>query len=121
MLSTYCQECGHKNEYVSKRPKFCGNCGNPLSSDVEKPAIKRKTIPRKTSESRVVEDHDEDGTDVYEVPKISNFEYEIEYDQSDMKKTLGSFLPQPEAQPQPKKKRGRPRKTSQANGKKKKN
>ena len=67
----------------------------------------------------MVEDHDEDGTDVYEVPKISNFEYEIEYRSKRHEKTLGSFLPQPEAQPQKEKKR-ETNETSQANGKKKK-
>ena len=117
MLSTYCQECGSKNEYLSQRPKFCGNCGAPLSSEAKNTVIKRKKIPPKKSEAASAPEEDEEGTDVYEVPDISNFEYEVEY--SPASTTLGSILPQPPSQP--KKKRGRPRKNTQGNGTKKKN
>ena len=117
MLSTYCQECGSKNEYLSQRPKFCGNCGTPLSSEAKKTVVKRKKIPPKKSEAASAPEEDEEGTDVYEVPDISNFEYEVEY--SPASTTLGSILPQPPSQP--KKKRGRPRKNTQGNGTKKKN
>ena len=26
-MKTYCPECGHKMEYIAKKPKFCSNCG----------------------------------------------------------------------------------------------
>lgn len=110
MLSTYCQHCGGKNEYRLTKPKFCSSCGQPLSSDfvqakskeLEKPSINKKIN---------VEVHDEDGTDIYEVPDISNLEYEIEVSNSSFK--LGSIMPSPEPREAPKKqskKRGRPRK-----------
>lgn len=117
MLYTYCQECGSKNEYISQRPKFCGNCGSPLSSDAKKTTLKRKIIPPKMSQSSKTESYEEEGTDVFEVPDIKNFEYEVEYDES-ARRSLGSILPPPE--PQQKKRRGRPRKMSQSNAKKKK-
>lgn len=117
MLSTYCQECGSKNEYISQRPKFCSNCGSPLSSEAKKELKKRKIIPPKKSQSTEIENEDEEGTDVYEVPSLAKLEYEVEYD-NNARKTLGSLLPEPA--PPVKKKRGRPRKTPQSNAKKKK-
>ena len=117
MLSTYCQECGSKNEYISQRPKFCGNCGSPLSSDAKKIANIPKKKSRKLLPDTESQANDEEGTDVFEVPEISNFEYEVEYDQNIIK-NLGSILPNPE--PQAKRKRGRPRKNSSSNAKKKK-
>jgi hypothetical protein len=60
---------------------------------------------------------DEDGTDIFEVPEMSNgLEYEIEVSQSSFR--LGSILPDPPPQSSvgektsPKRKRGRPRKNS---------
>ena len=117
MLSTYCQECGSKNEYISQRPKFCSNCGSPLSSEAKKDLQKRKIIPPKKSQSSEIENEDEEGTDIYEVPSLAKLEYEVEYD-NNARRTLGSLLPEPA--PPTKKKRGRPRKTPQSNAKKKK-
>ena len=120
MLSTYCQECGSKNEYTFQRPKFCGNCGAPLDSQAKKEVQKNRVAPKKiiNAKKRVEEIEDEEGTDVYEVPDITNFEYEVEYDQPrDL--TLGSFLPKMENEA-PKKRRGRPRKNASNNAKKKK-
>ena len=110
MLSTYCQHCGSKNEYRLAKPKFCSNCGQPLSGekvDTPKPQEKLK------NHSRAIETSidDEDGTDVFEVPHIDGLEYEIEVSANTFK--LGSILPQSDQlevnSPLPKK-RGRPRK-----------
>lgn len=34
MLKTYCQKCGSPNDYISQKPKFCGECGEPMSVSV---------------------------------------------------------------------------------------
>lgn len=112
MLSTYCQSCGGKNEYTVTKPKFCSSCGTPLAQGLVEA---RGTTPLKKtySQARPIqrEVHDEDGTDIYEVPDISNLEYEIEVSNSSF--TLGSIMPRQaiEQNDTPtKRKRGRPRK-----------
>ena len=112
MLSTYCQHCGGKNEYTVTKPKFCSSCGQPLAAHLSD--IKGVT-PLKSTSSRArpiqAEVHDEDGTDIYEVPDISNLEYEIEVSNSSF--TLGSIMPREPALENvvpPKRKRGRPKK-----------
>ena len=112
MLSTYCQNCGGKNEYTVTKPKFCSSCGEPLTQGLVEA---RGITPLKKTYSQVrttqTEVHDEDGTDIYEVPDISNLEYEIEV--SDASFTLGSIMPRPPAEQSStsvKRKRGRPRK-----------
>ena len=110
MLSTYCQQCGGKNEYRLTKPKFCSSCGEPLSDskrDVQKP----KADFKKHSRAMEMSIDDEDGTDVYEVPNISHLEYEIEVSNSNF--TLGSIMPNQPIQnnsAQPKRNRGRPKK-----------
>ena len=32
MKSEYCSNCGHKNVYSLKPPKFCSNCGKKMAS-----------------------------------------------------------------------------------------
>lgn len=112
MLSTYCQNCGQKNEYTTTKPKFCSSCGTPLTQGLNE--VKGATALKQSyTQARPIkkEVHDEDGTDVYEVPNISNLEYEIEV--SNYNFTLGSIMPREvnkdEALPV-KRKRGRPRK-----------
>ena len=110
MLSTYCQHCGGKNEYTVTKPKFCSSCGTPLAQDLVE--ARGATPLKKThSQARPIqrEVHDEDGTDIYEVPNISNLEYEIEVSNTDF--TLGSIMPRELEKNEPtKRKRGRPRK-----------
>ena len=112
MLSTYCQNCGGKNEYTITKPKFCSSCGTPLTQGL---AEAKGATPLKQSyvQSRPIqkEVHDEDGTDIYEVPDISNLEYEIEVSNSTF--TLGSIMPREQKKDEAlpvKRKRGRPRK-----------
>jgi len=109
MLSTYCQHCGSKNEYSTVKPKFCSSCGQMLAGDYNEAKTstqsKLSAFARKPVQQEV---HDEDGTDIYEVPDISRLEYDIEFEQ-DSRFTLGSIMPQQQDRTQ-KKKRGRPRK-----------
>lgn len=112
MLSTYCQNCGQKNEYTVTKPKFCSSCGTPLTQGLNE--VKGATeLKQSYIQARPItkEVHDEDGTDVYEVPDISNLEYEIEISSTNF--TLGSIMPRESQQKQSeptKRKRGRPRK-----------
>lgn len=113
MLSTYCQECGSKNEYRFDKPKFCSSCGAPLSLNVsrspEGPAVKAR------ESKRIESDFDEEGTEVYEVPDISELQYDIEISNSSF--SLGSLFKNVESESQPiqqKRKRGRPRKNGKA-------
>jgi hypothetical protein len=123
MLSTYCQNCGSKNEYRFTKPKFCSSCGQPLSGEVApQKKTPKKEAPKKSRASESYGDLDQDGTDIYEVPDISRLEYEIDVS-SNGNFSLGSLFPnQPissqQSAPTSKPKRGRPRKS---NGAKKKN
>ena len=109
MLSTYCQHCGSKNEYSTVKPKFCSSCGQSLTGDFSEAKAIDKSKPtfftRKPIQREV---HDEEGTDVYEVPQISRLEYDIEVER-DSSFSLGSIMPKENHSPT-KKKRGRPRK-----------
>ena len=44
MNNTYCSHCGKKNEYTISKPKFCGGCGEDLSSLVAKKTIVRDEV-----------------------------------------------------------------------------
>lgn len=110
MLSTYCQSCGGKNEYTITKPKFCSSCGTPLEQGISQTRgatpLKQKSLRAQPIQKEV---HDEDGTDIYEVPDISNLEYEIEVSNTNF--TLGSIMPRELEKNEPtKRKRGRPRK-----------
>ena len=108
MLSTYCQHCGSKNEYSTVKPKFCSSCGQMLAGDYNEAKtstqLKSSSFARRQIQQEV---HDEDGTDIYEVPDIPKLEYEIEF-QQDSSFTLGSIMPRDQGIT--KKKRGRPKK-----------
>lgn len=109
MLSTYCQDCGAKNEYRFEKPNFCCSCGSPLSGSAKKTKIPvpKETVSRARQEA---DDLDEEGSDVYEIPDIGNFEYEIEVSNASFR--MGSlFNDMPIEEPiKATKKRGRPRK-----------
>ena len=113
MLSTYCQECGSKNEYRFSKPKFCSNCGHPLSGE-ESVKSKQKVPPRKAQAQRIESDLDEEGTEIYEVPDLSRLEYEIE-SSTDSSFSLGSLFKNIDlgsVEDSPPKRRGRPRKNA---------
>lgn len=84
MKSEYCSNCGHKNVYSLKAPKFCSNCGEKMasaliSSQSEKKVIK-KSIPLR-----------EDETAIDDLPHVSKLQYEIEQDTA-ASFTLGSLF-----------------------------
>ena len=103
MPVTYCSSCGHKMMYTLDKPKFCSECGQSLGTLTSTV----KPLPPETNENI-----DPEGSDVYEVPDIKDFQYEVELDK-DTSFTFGSLFsnPPPEVPPpKPKRKRGRPRK-----------
>ena len=111
MLSTYCQQCGSKNEYRFEKPKFCSKCGEPFSEEARASAKKLKPI--REEPVQLESDFDEEGTEVYEVPDISRLEYDLEPMDTHSSFTLGSLFNNANTEAQstpPKKKRGRPRK-----------
>jgi hypothetical protein len=101
MPSTYCSSCGHKMDYTLQKPKFCSECGQPLGTLESKAKSKAEDI--------APDNLDPEGSEVYEVPEIQSFQYEIEHDQS-QSFTLGTLLPDPSLTKKTNKKRGRPRK-----------
>jgi len=103
MPVTYCSSCGHKTSYTLDKPKFCSECGQSFGT-----LTRTVAQPKKDRESR--DDIDEEGTDIYTVPKIKGgLQYDVEFN-ADTSFTLGSLLPPPPEPSRPKKKRGRPRK-----------
>ena len=70
MRSQYCVSCGSKNEFTYQPPKFCNNCGDSFQSLSFQSKKEKKPIRDKSLA--------EDQTDIDRVPKISNFEYEID-------------------------------------------
>lgn len=117
MLNTYCQHCGTKIEYRFQKPNFCTSCGQPLHGE----ARDQSSIPTQNNATKVtqasMEIHDEDGTDVFEVPRISRLDYEIEVSTSSF--SMGDLFKHEHSEvvPDSPKPRGRPRKS---NGKTKK-
>ena len=116
MLSTYCQECGAKNEYRFSKPKFCSSCGTPLDP-LSRPQDKKTT--KKVIEESVAEEEvhsyqidDPDGTDVFEVPNLSSLAYDIEVTNNSF--SFGDLFknvePEEASKPKQAKKRGRPKK-----------
>ena len=85
MRAEYCQECGHKNLYEVSKPKFCSKCGQPLSSFVS-----RSSAPVQNEVEQNFEIDDPDGEDIFHVPDIGKFEYEISHDNS-KRTTLGQL------------------------------
>lgn len=108
MPSTYCQNCGSKHDYKFEKPNFCTNCGSSMN-EARSESLKLKS--KRAPESQTKSNLDEEGTEIYEVPDISNLEYEIDIPQSSF--SLGSLFSnvQTEHHEAPAKKpRGRPRK-----------
>lgn len=110
MLSTYCQDCGTKNEYQFEKPNFCHSCGTPLYGAAAK-QVKVAQPKQAVSRARKEVELDEEGSDVYEVPSIESFEYDIEVSSGGTFNMGSLFGNQPiEEVKKPTKKRGRARK-----------
>ena len=95
MSFTYCKSCGHKNLYALNPPKFCGECGVELGSVASK-AIAKKKIQKKDPSQTI---DDEDGLDVFEVPSIRNFKFNIKASDIGVRKfKIGELVPNIDSQ-----------------------
>lgn len=82
MSFTYCKLCGHKNLYSVSVPKFCGECGTPLSggSGAKAKPPEKKKAPRREKRSRLsaeADSLDEEGLDIDCVPQLNKLQYEV--------------------------------------------
>lgn len=71
MTSKFCPECGVKAPSIAA--KFCVSCGNSLDIFAAK-----KSSPVKRATASNVDEDDEDGSDVFEVPSLSSLKVRIE-------------------------------------------
>lgn len=71
MTSKFCPECGTKAPSLAA--KFCSSCGTSLDIFAAK-----KTSPTKRVIAREIDEEDQDGSDVYELPNISSLKATIE-------------------------------------------
>lgn len=95
MSFTYCKSCGHKNLYALDVPKFCGACGVELGSAVSK-AITKKSVQKKPDYHTI---DDEDGLDVFEVPSIGDFKFNIKKSDIGARKfKMGDLVPNIDSQ-----------------------
>jgi len=67
MTSKFCPECGAKAPSIAA--KFCSSCGNSLDIFAAK---KSSPTKRTTARSSVIDEADEDGSDVFAVPSLSS-------------------------------------------------
>ena len=76
MTPKFCPECGVKAPSIAA--KFCTSCGNSLDMFAQK--TKASTRPSRVASSNIDED-DEDGSDLFELPNISSLKVKIETDE----------------------------------------
>lgn len=74
MTPKFCPECGTKAPSVAA--KFCSSCGTSLDIFAT-----QKTSPTKRIAAKQIDEEDEDGSDVYELPNISSLKAKIEGDE----------------------------------------
>ena len=91
-MKRYCIDCGAPTEYSLKKPIFCSNCGSSFEKNnenpqpiIEKVQLQKKTIARQLPKPNIeledndnYDENDNDGTDVTEVPNISNIQVETD-------------------------------------------
>lgn len=88
MSYKYCENCGHKNQYIGVLPKFCNNCGSNMSGEKSVKRVVKNSIASKKSKVEL----NEDETDMDYVPNISKLEYEVSaFEQKTFK--LGDIIP----------------------------
>ncbi len=88
MSYKYCDNCGHKNQYIGIPPKFCNNCGSSMSGEKSVKRVVKNSIASKKPRVELSEDE----TDVDYVPDISKLEYEVSaFEQKTFK--LGDIIP----------------------------
>lgn len=87
MSKVFCQQCGAGNESASKRPNFCGSCGNPFpwhkSSVAAIPVAQKQTV---------LEEEDYDDQEEYDLSKSIIFDLNINNNRS---LTIGDLYKNP--------------------------
>lgn len=63
MLTMYCGNCGSKNEYISSKPKFCSNCGEPFDKAFSKKAPAKIEKHETTQVEKLESNGDDDISD----------------------------------------------------------
>jgi len=128
----YCRTCGSKVEYLLSKPKFCSSCGvgltnasaaAPIKPQSHSPSNLNNTAKGQRVEGNDISRDDPDGTDVYNLPSISQLQYTVDGDYGSLggrKIQLEQIIgTNPHAQPAPEEtppqptpaKRGKPRTT----------
>ena len=74
MPHKYCKSCGTKNQYVGSIPKFCSNCGDPMSDS----SVAKRVFKKSTTQESKAEVLKEDETDVHYVPNIAKLQYQVD-------------------------------------------
>lgn len=79
-MNIYCQSCGQPNNYGSKKPKFCNNCGIPL--DGSKASVKPQKKPKAEVKPKIsaLELDYGDSEDSQSIPNITRIEADIQTD-----------------------------------------
>jgi hypothetical protein len=83
MASIFCPECGAKNGYTLKKPKFCQSCGETFAAF----GMTNASVPQPSLRAADGKNDDE------RVPQLSKLEYEI--DMATSKVTLESLVKTP--------------------------
>jgi hypothetical protein len=82
-MDIYCQSCGQPNNYGSKKPKFCNNCGIPLdgSKASAKPPkkLKKPKAEVKPKISAIELDYEDSESSSF-LPNITRIEADIQTD-----------------------------------------
>jgi uncharacterized Zn finger protein (UPF0148 family) len=74
-MNIYCQKCGQPNHYGSKKPIFCGYCGESLDGrPKESVASKKQTLKERIAKAQNEDEEEE----ITLVPDIQKIDVEIE-------------------------------------------
>ena len=94
MLFTYCKACGHKNLYTLHKPKFCSGCGCAIDSSAasQKKPTQVKARPRPRLRDDDIEEEQDFGEEINELPDISKIKCSISKDYSSGRKIALSDL-----------------------------
>ena len=91
MKTEYCPTCGAKNLYDLHRPKFCSSCGSNMSPSE---ASNSNIISKQTVPVENIDIDDPSGEDIFEVPQISKFQYDLDISSLQSKRTTIGRLAQ---------------------------